>query len=109
MGGQRSPARGRPAHVGAPLLRRRLGLEPLDQILRSLSVVGRMTAVIETHAPDREKGLSIVALIVRMRGHLQLVYQVGPVVFQRLSERFGIPARNIVLDGKGPPGFPGAG
>src|ERR1700730_17524215 len=42
-----------------------------------------------------------------MRGHLQFVYQVYPIVFQRLSESLGIPARNIVFDGERPPGFPG--
>src|SRR5260370_23978878 len=66
-----------------------------------------MTAVIETDAPDREKGVSIVALIIRMRSNFQLVYQVRPVVFQRLRERFGIPAGNVVLDRKGAPGFLG--
>src|SRR5207247_1086205 len=56
--GQRPPARGRTAHVSDLLLLRRLRLEPLDQIFRSLSVSGRMGAVIQAHAPNGEKRLA---------------------------------------------------
>ena len=64
-----------------------------------------MAAVIQAYAPNGEKRLPVVALIIRMRRHFQLVDQVSPVDLQRLSESLGIPARYVVLDRKCPLGF----
>ena len=58
----------------------------------------------QSHPPDREHRLAVVAQVIRVGGDFDLVDQIGPIVLQGLREGRRIAARDVVLDGERPPG-----